>query len=56
MTVNIDKESSEEIGCELIGGNKIGIYINKVAANSIAERNQIKRGWRILKVKGQITL
>ena len=45
--ITIRKEPGSEFGIEIIGGNKIGIYISKVEDESIAAHYGIMFGWRI---------
>ncbi|XP_066912956.1 myosin-11-like [Clytia hemisphaerica] len=52
-TMTIVKGVLEELGIEIIGGNKIGIFVLKVLSNSIAARQRVKKGWKILKINNQ---
>ena len=54
--MTIVKELSEELGIEIIGGNKIGIFVLKVLSNSIAARSGVQKGWKIRKVSELICL
>ena len=50
MTCVVVKQAFETFGWNLIGGNKVGIYVKAVDNWSPVEKANISVGWKVLQV------
>ena len=50
ITISLIRQPEQGYGFEILGGNKIGIYIKSVMRWTPAEKHGIKCGWKLISV------